>query len=165
MRPLRDGHSTFVHCRVQNMPARSYAMFVPLVMVIGCAGASNTPNEPPIMLQSTPQSPSNSSSVPAESRADSTPEDVKRVLRENIVRLRGCYNDGLRRRPNLAGRVVVKFIIGESGSTLLAAADASSDLDDTEVVSCIVHTFESFSFPRRARAVKIIFPLKFQPGE
>jgi hypothetical protein len=74
------------------------------------------------------------------------PESILRIIRQNLGRARLCYENGLRRNPTLAGRVVVRFIIGRDGA-VQSSADGGSTLPDPEVVSCIVRAFYGLSFP------------------
>ena len=43
------------------------------------------------------------------------PEIIQRVVRQNFGRMRFCYEQGLVRKPELAGRVAVRFLIGSDG--------------------------------------------------
>jgi hypothetical protein len=91
------------------------------------------------------------------------PEVIKRVVQANIGRFRGCYVDGLRRDPKLAGKVVTKFVIGRDG-TVQTAADGGSDLPDPSVVSCVVRAFTSLEFPANPDGVAtVVYPFDMQP--
>jgi len=86
------------------------------------------------------------------------------VVRESFGRLDLCYETGLRRRPGLAGRVVVKFVISRSGAVALAS-DAGSDLGDADVVGCVVRAFDSMTFPESIdSSVTVVYPLVFTPA-
>ena len=73
-------------------------------------------------------------------------EVIQRIVRQRFGQFRLCYENGLRHNPALAGRVVVRFIIGRDGA-VQSSADGGSTLPDPEVVSCIVRAFYGLSFP------------------
>ena len=74
------------------------------------------------------------------------PEVIQRIVRQTFGRFRLCYESGLRENPKLRGRVVVRFVIDESGA-VASARDQGSDLGDHVVVDCIVRSFQTLSFP------------------
>lgn len=92
-------------------------------------------------------------------------DHVRSVVRENINRIKHCYNQGLTRRPDLAGRVAVQFVIAPSGKVIDAQV-ASSDLDDDATEACIVKAVESFEFRRRKGEgnVMVTYPFVLSPG-
>jgi hypothetical protein len=90
---------------------------------------------------------------------------IQKVVRLNFERLRVCYADGLRRDPNLQGRVATKFVIDRSGA-VSAAADGGSELPDQAVISCVVRAFQSLKFPAPGSGiVTVVYPLIFNPGD
>jgi len=90
-------------------------------------------------------------------------EVIQRVIRQNFGRFRGCYEFGLRSNPNLQGRVVVSFVIGVDGS-VGSASNGGSDLPDPNVVSCIVRSFGSLSFPAPdGGVVSVGYPIVLAP--
>jgi hypothetical protein len=92
------------------------------------------------------------------------PEVIQRIVRQNFGRFRLCYEDGLRNRPSLEGRVSVKFVIDRTGSVPIAS-DAGSDLADEGVVSCVVRGFENLSFPEpQGGIVTVVYPIVFSEG-
>jgi hypothetical protein len=92
-------------------------------------------------------------------------EVIQRILKQNFGRFRFCYQNGLRKNPDLAGRVVVKFVIDGSGE-VASTADRGSDLPDREVVACVVHSFSTLSFPQpEAGIVTVVYPILFAPGD
>jgi len=93
------------------------------------------------------------------------PEVIQRIVRQNMSRFRLCYENGLRKNPDLRGRVAVKFIIDRSGGVSLAT-DGGSDLPDPAAVSCIVRAFQSLSFPQpEGGIVTVIYPLDFETAK
>ncbi len=49
------------------------------------------------------------------------PEEIRSVVRARFGELRKCYEAGLRRDPNLAGRITVRFVIGRDGKVTAVA--------------------------------------------
>jgi hypothetical protein len=91
-------------------------------------------------------------------------EVVQRIVRQNFGRLRLCYEDGLRTHPDLTGRVATRFVIDRSGAVALAA-DGGSDLPDQSVVSCVVRSFGTLTFPEpEGSVVQVVYPVIFVPG-
>jgi hypothetical protein len=82
----------------------------------------------------------------AEGPAQIPPETIQWIVRKNFGRFRGCYREALRKNGKVAGRVVVRFDIDDTGSVPLARA-VKSDVGDVDLVACVVRSFEALSFP------------------
>ena len=92
-------------------------------------------------------------------------EVIQRIVRQNFGRFRNCYDNGLRTNPTLTGRVVSKFVIDRTGAVSVAQ-DGGSDLPDRGVVSCVVRSFSSLSFPQPdGGIVTVNYPILFTPGD
>lgn len=93
------------------------------------------------------------------------PEVIKRIVRTNYGRFRLCYENGLRNNPALAGRILVKFVIGRDGS-INNVANGGSDVPDAGVVGCVVRAFYGLTFPQpEGGIVSVQYPLSFSPGD
>ena len=93
------------------------------------------------------------------------PEVIQRIVRQNFGRFRLCFENGLTKNPNLAGRVSVKFIIDREGA-VGQAADGGSELPDAGVVQCVVRGFSNLSFPKpEGGVVQVVYPIIFTPGD
>lgn len=91
------------------------------------------------------------------------PEVIQRIVRQNYGRFRQCYEQGLGRDPELAGRVAVRFVIGRDG-TVVNVADGGSDLPDRSVVDCVSRAYYSLAFPRpEGGIVTVVYPIVFSP--
>ncbi|MEI9951724.1 MAG: AgmX/PglI C-terminal domain-containing protein [Pseudomonadota bacterium] len=100
----------------------------------------------------------------AESKGHLPSEVIQRIVRQNFGRFRSCYEQGLRRNPQLTGQVKVRFVIGSNG-TVSSASNAGSELPDAEVVSCSVKAFYGLKFPApEGGAVVAVYPFMFSPG-
>jgi hypothetical protein len=92
------------------------------------------------------------------------PEVVQRIVRQNFGRFRLCYEQGLRTKPSLTGRVSTRFVIDRAGA-VASATDAGSDLPSPTVVSCVVRAFSNLLFPQpEGGTVTVVFPVLFSPG-
>lgn len=94
-----------------------------------------------------------------------TPEVIKRIVRQQIVRFRHCYENGLKNNPTLAGEVKVRFVIGKDGA-VVATANADSDLPDAGVTACVAGIYKSLSFPQPegGGVVVVVYPIRFAPA-
>jgi hypothetical protein len=92
------------------------------------------------------------------------PEVIQRIVRQNFGRFRLCYENGLRQKPDLQGRVAVSFTIGTDGS--ISNISNTSDLADPGVVACVSKAFTNLSFPSpEGGTVKVTYPIVFSPGD
>ncbi len=73
-------------------------------------------------------------------------EVVRRVVRSHINEIRGCYDQGLVRKPNLSGRVAIQFTIGPGGN-VPASAVVESSLGDGSTEQCIARAVKRWRFP------------------
>lgn len=75
-------------------------------------------------------------------------EVIRRVIQRHANEVRFCYEEGLRRTPELAGRVEVKFVIAPSGAVQNALV-ASNTLagDQARTSQCIAEAVKRWSFP------------------
>lgn len=90
-------------------------------------------------------------------------EIIRRVIRANFGRFRGCYQDGLLRNPQLAGRVTTSFVIGRDGA-VSSVGDAGTDLPDRAVGNCVRRAFYGLSFPQpEGGIVTVTYPIVFSP--
>jgi tetratricopeptide (TPR) repeat protein len=89
------------------------------------------------------------------------PEVIQRIVRQNYGKMRLCYEQGLKRNPNVGGRVSVSFVVGRDGS-VNNATNAGSELPDIAVVNCILGAFRGLSFPQpEGGVVKVTMPITF----
>src|SRR5262249_8650278 len=78
---------------------------------------------------------------------------------------RACYEEGLRQRPGLQGRVAVRFVIGRDGTVI-----GSTALDPGETTpagaSCIAPAVYSLTFPvPEGGAGTVLYPLVLSPND
>ncbi len=89
-------------------------------------------------------------------------EVIQRIVRQNFGRIRGCYEEGLRLRAGIQGRVSVRFSIQHDGS-VASSEVTGSELPDA-VGACIARSMLSLSFPAPdKRVVTVVYPFVLLP--
>lgn len=88
---------------------------------------------------------------------------LRRVIMRSRNRFKYCYERQLATNPNLAGKVVTRFVIGPEGN-VTTVQDAGSTLTDATVLACVQSAFKSMQFPRPTGGgvVIVTYPLIFQ---
>jgi len=89
------------------------------------------------------------------------PEVIQRIVRQNFGRFRLCYEAALRKKPKLAGDVVLRFVIARDGN-VSSANDHASTIADPYMVACVLRSFGSLSFPQpEGGIVTVTYTIKF----
>ena len=92
------------------------------------------------------------------------PDVIKRIARQQFGRFHLAYKSRLRKNPQLAGNVVVRFTIGRDGR-VLSASDHGSSLPDAAVVHDVVSAFMAMSFPTPEDGpIVVTFPIELTPS-
>ncbi|MDB4990429.1 MAG: Phosphopeptide-binding protein, partial [Myxococcaceae bacterium] len=73
-------------------------------------------------------------------------EVIRRVIQRHINEVRFCYEQELNTRPDLGGRVQIKFIISPSGAVQAANVE-SSTLGAARAEQCIAQAVRRWTFP------------------
>jgi hypothetical protein len=94
-----------------------------------------------------------------------SPEVIQRVIRASYGTFRKCYEEGLKKNPNLGGLVKVRFVIDKDGSVRSGAEAVCPTLPDPAVIDCIVKGFGALRFPKPAGngIVTVIYPNTYMP--
>lgn len=79
---------------------------------------------------------------------------IAAVINRHLSEVRFCYEQGLQKKPNLAGRVSMNFIIGPSGSVSIAKVNNSS-LGHPPVENCIRDRLKTWKFPQPHGGVNV----------
>lgn len=96
-----------------------------------------------------------------------SPEVIRRVVRRNLTQVRHCYERSLTSRPDLSGRIVMRWTISSTGSTT-AVSVASSTMSDARVASCISSAVSRWTFPapENGGTVRVsAYPFDLQPAD
>ena len=88
--------------------------------------------------------------------------EIEEVIRRQMEALRYCYQRELQKKPDLSGKVVVKFTISKDG-TVSSAAAKSSTLGSSAVEQCLVGRFLRMKFPepKGGGVVVVSYPFLF----
>ena len=91
--------------------------------------------------------------------------DISRVIRQHEAAIRACYESGLSRDPELAGKVAVSFVIDATGNVVRADV-ADSSMQNAVVESCMLQRIGTWRFPepRGGGQVTVHFPWLFRPA-
>lgn len=76
-------------------------------------------------------------------------EAIRRVIRSNLPSIRACYERQLNRKPDLFGKLVLTWEIGEQGR-VVSAKMGSNELggsEGVEVANCILAKLKTWRFP------------------
>ncbi len=95
-------------------------------------------------------------------------ELIRQVIRRNIGQIKYCYEKELQTKPNLAGKVAVRFLITPKGTVQTAKVAEGTTLRDAAVGDCITLRVRSWRFPepKGGGSVIVTYPFVFkQAGE
>ena len=88
--------------------------------------------------------------------------DIDAYIRRNLAKVLWCYENGLKKNPNLAGRVVINFIISESGDVISAKVHRTT-LGSAEVENCVAEQIKKIKFPKPKGGIVIVtYPFVFK---
>ena len=73
-------------------------------------------------------------------------EAIRRVILANIKAIRSCYERELNRKPELFGKLVLSWDIGEQGR-VVGTRVKSNELGSREVANCIMDKLKTWRFP------------------
>lgn len=88
-------------------------------------------------------------------------EVIRRIVHRHINEVKFCYERQLATRPDLSGRVSIKFIISGTGAVQMAAVE-SSTLGDPSVENCIASAVRRWTFPQPEGGGIVIVTYPFQ---
>jgi hypothetical protein len=91
-------------------------------------------------------------------------EIIRTVIKAHINEVKTCYEFGLARRPEIAGRLEAVFTIGDTGKVVSASVE-NSTLGDPDVAACIAKEVGRWVFPAPTGEgiVVVRYPFTFQP--
>ncbi|MFN8944989.1 MAG: AgmX/PglI C-terminal domain-containing protein [Pseudobdellovibrionaceae bacterium] len=82
------------------------------------------------------------------------PNEIAAVIQRHESEIRACYEKALQSRPNLSGRLSMKFLIGAKGQVTTASISNSS-LGHSGVENCIQSRLRTWPFPRPEGGVTV----------
>lgn len=92
-----------------------------------------------------------------------TSAQVERSVTENIDSVRTCYENALRKKTGLKGKMLLSFLIGKSGR-VEGARIAESSFAEPHLEKCIVTQVRSWRFPKPTSEgqVSVSYPFVFK---
>ncbi len=94
-----------------------------------------------------------------------SPDEIMRIIRQNLNQIRHCYEQALQRAPKTEGRMKVSFTIGNDGRVQVVYV-LDSSIDDLMMRSCVTGKIKRWAFPRLpagAVPVQVSYPFLFRP--
>lgn len=90
-------------------------------------------------------------------------EAIARVIRAQLGQIRYCYERQLSANPDLYGKILVKFTIGNAGS-VVAQAIGNTSLNNAMVEGCILRRIAGWQFPtpKGGTSVLVTYPFLFK---
>ncbi|MEM7609346.1 MAG: AgmX/PglI C-terminal domain-containing protein, partial [Myxococcota bacterium] len=82
----------------------------------------------------------------ADVRGSLSREVIRRVVRRHNTEVKFCYEQELNARPDLEGRVTIRFIISPTGAVQNAVTQATT-LRNQRVENCIAQAVRRWTFP------------------
>jgi len=92
-------------------------------------------------------------------------EIIRRIVRRHINEVKFCYEQELTKRPALAGRIVVQFMIARTGQVLSSVLQSSS-MANARVENCTVQAVRRWQFPepQGGGLVTVSYPFSLTPA-
>ena len=92
---------------------------------------------------------------------------LQQPIRDALPEIRACYEDGLRRDPELSGKVVVRYLVDPDGTIARASlVDRSSTLRDERTEVCILRVMGKLRYrPAFRGRISVTDPCPVSTGE
>jgi TonB family protein len=90
-------------------------------------------------------------------------QQLARTIRARLAEVRACYERALKRRPDIGGRLVLRFTLTPAGTVASVEVDEDT-LGDPDVTACVRNAVASWRFTAPPRRVEVTFPFVFQPA-
>ena len=92
-------------------------------------------------------------------------EAIRRVVHRHRNEVKFCYEQGLQGRPDLEGRVTMRFMIAPSGAVQVATVQSSS-LANQGVEQCVTQAVRRWAFPQPEGGgmVMVTYPFSMTPA-
>src|SRR5579859_2239790 len=104
-------------------------------------------------------------SAPTDVDGSLDPSVIAREIRGRLGAVKACYESGLKRNPNIGGKLVLRFEVSSIGKVTSTDIDQDSMHDD-EVASCIKSRVMTWRFPAPAGgSVQFSYPFIFQASK
>jgi hypothetical protein len=136
------------------------------------------PGQPPAAEVAAPPEPAPAEPVAEEPPEASNPaaglvwsldrEGIKAAVREASPAIRECYEGWLEDRPDLGGKLTVRFVVGADADSgegrVREAVLVSSSLDQPFLEGCVLNALQELRFDRPETGdLTVNYPLRFDP--
>lgn len=96
--------------------------------------------------------------------AQPSAEEVQKVIKGNLMAVRGCYMNIARTGQGRSGKAIISFAIGADGKPTAVRVDAPSFVD-TPLPACMTAQITRWSFPKSQKGGgSVSYPLLFVGG-
>ncbi|MBX7191135.1 MAG: AgmX/PglI C-terminal domain-containing protein [Sandaracinaceae bacterium] len=100
----------------------------------------------------------------AETNGGLSREQVQRTVRQHINEVRFCYSQELQSRPDLEGRVAVRFMVNAEGRVMSSlVAQESGQIGD--VGQCVSESVRRWTFPASSGPTSVTYPFVLQSAQ
>jgi hypothetical protein len=104
-------------------------------------------------------------SAPTDVDGSLDPSVIAKEIRGRLGAVKACYESGLKRNPNIGGKLVLRFEVSSVGKVTSTEIDQDSMHDD-EVATCIKSRVMTWRFPAPAGgSVQFSYPFIFQASK
>ncbi|MAT28992.1 MAG: hypothetical protein CMN29_29210 [Sandaracinus sp.] len=86
---------------------------------------------------------------------------IRRTVRRHQPEVRFCYEQALTQRPDLEGRVTVRFVVDPEGTVRTAVAQPTEGMS-SRVGDCVGQAVRRWSFPSSPGVTSVTYPFVFQ---
>ncbi len=92
------------------------------------------------------------------------PSQIRSVIQRNLSKIRFCYETQLAKAPQLEGKIVVSFTIGQNGNVTSATDASEAAFPEKKVTQCVLMRFRQLEFPKPlgGGVVNVKYPLVFK---
>lgn len=91
-------------------------------------------------------------------------DEVQRIIRGNLIAVRGCYMTMARSGQAPTGKAIVSFMIGADGKPATVRVDAPN-FRDTPLSNCMTAQIERWAFPKSQKGGGVVsYPFVFVGG-
>jgi len=90
-------------------------------------------------------------------------ESIQNVISQNTAALRYAYNKRVREKPDLSGKITIKFTINEFGK-VISTQIVESTMSDSELETTVVSRLKSWDFEKIGKSgdmTEVIYPFDF----
>lgn len=144
-----------------------------LVLTCGCAHSSAEPATAPVAEASPTQATTETSEgglglkgeeAPPKRRIGKLPKEVIRdTIRGEHQRIQACYHAARERKPELAGKLVLRFTIEEGGGVEELTIRDDSTVLDIPMRECVLDIFRKLEFPKPEGGIVLVnYPFEFE---